>query len=254
MRVPEWLARLDVPELKVPELGVPGLDLTQRERRTVAVGAALAVAIVLFWLFTRPPAPVPAGAEDSRRELHARLRALAGQREQVDRAWERARRRQAEMRDRLLPERDAGRAGVALSRLVEELAERGRVELERTSVGEARPLGGGLSAVPVDVDVAAGVHGLRDFLRELERAGPTLTAGNLRITSGVGTSLAGPTGEGAPLRVQLTVVGYTLSADSALAADRGPGAGAVGGTAEGTAEGTAKGTPSAAGAGPETGP
>lgn len=204
MRAPEWLTSLDVPEL----------ELTTRERRTVAVGAVLALAIVLSWHFTRPAPPSVAEAVDSRPELHARLRGLADQREEVDRAWQRARRRRAELRRRLVPGGEPSRAGVALSRLVEGMAERSGVELERTSVGDPRPLGGGLAAVSVDVDAAADVYGLGELLGELETAGPTLSARSLRITSSAGTSLAGPSGDRAPLRIQLSVVGYALSADS----------------------------------------
>lgn len=207
MRWPEW------PEALHPG----GIGIGPRERRTVAVGGVLAVVLLAYGFLTAPAPPSDPDVEAGRRALYARLTGLAAQGDRVHRSWERARSLEVELRERLLPGEKPSLAGVALSRLVRGMAERSAVEVERVSVGDARPLGEGLEEVPVDVDMAGDVYGLREFFVELDDAGPTLSAANLRITSSAGTSLSEPGGDGPPLRIQMSIVGYALGPDSSSA-------------------------------------
>jgi hypothetical protein len=182
--------------------------LSDRERRTVVVGAALAAIIVAFWGFQAARSPDDgAPAPD---DVYARFEALASQKEATRAALERARVQEARLAERLLGPNEAAVAAATLTALVEETARRSGVRIDQQLALEPETVAEALLAIPLQLSLSLDVLGLRQFLYELERTPPTLIVEDVTIASL--TSGGGGGGGMPPLQVQLTVKGLIPAA------------------------------------------
>lgn len=183
---------------------------TERERRTIAIGAALSGLIVAYWMFAAGPLAGPEEAGPASTAEHvARLRELVAQRPAIEKALAEARQRRALLRQRLLPAGDPAVSGAPLTSLVERLASENGARIDQRRLAEPVTVHEALRAVPLEVTMATDVFGLRLFLYSLARSGKTLTVDDLRIASLEAGRVGGVSRAGAPpLRVQMTVTGY----------------------------------------------
>lgn len=181
---------------------------SEREKRVIVVGGAIAISIVLLWVVSSRGGR-DAEADATSADLYARFHQLAGQREATERALAEARAQEGLLYQRLLPAGEPAVAGAALSSLVEQVAQDSGVRLDQRRVGEAAVVGQALRAIPLEITLSGDTFGLRLFLYSLARTGKTLSVEDLVIASlAAGTTVEARPSDVPPLRVQMTVTGY----------------------------------------------
>lgn len=150
--------------------------LTQRDRRALAFGALVVVPALFFTLGLRPYLRT---LEATRQALEVQSDLLRREMEllresevypEVGREAERALRAQT---PRLFEEPDALSATGALAAYVRERAREHRVLIQQTESKSARPEGGGLLAVEIEIRAQSDLEGHLSFLHALEN-GPKL--------------------------------------------------------------------------------
>jgi hypothetical protein len=163
--------------------------LEPRERRVVAGGAAVSVALIAtIWLVL--PFAQHWSTRDARlaatREHWVRLTTLVANTGRLRMALDAARRTSTTDQNRLVAGATPALAASSLQELVQRDAAGSAVQLERVdAAGEPHPDKPGLLAIPVQLQARGDLFGLVDFLGRLEHGTPLLVVDELTVDSGL---------------------------------------------------------------------
>jgi len=161
--------------------------LEPRERRVVVGGAALSAASLLLVLAVLPLSERWSAREQSiaaKRQQLARLTALVGSANSVQRAVDSLRSARGSRTGRVLRGETPALAAAKLQELLREYAEASRVDLEDVDVGgDPATDSTGLAAIPVKLSADGDVHGLTELLWQIEHGEKLLIVDELRINA-----------------------------------------------------------------------
>lgn len=186
--------------------------LSGRDRRALRWGA-LVLAPALAWAFLVSPwigaVQTRLDRIEARRSLHRAELDLLASGDAFPEAVRTGARRLARAAPRLLDSRGEGVAAAALTQFVEDRARAARVHLTGTDPRPARPAGGDLTAIPLEVTGESDLRGVLSLLEALEAGeGKLLRVEGLRIRA-PGAGRGGPS---ETLTFRVLVTGYMLSA------------------------------------------
>jgi Type II secretion system (T2SS), protein M subtype b len=161
--------------------------LDPRERRVVVGGAALSAASLIVVLAVLPFSSRWSAREESiaaKREQLARLTALVGNTDSVERAVDSLRSARGSTTGRVLRGETPALAAAKLQELLRDYAEASRVDLEDVDVGgDPATDSTGLAAIPVRLTADGDVNGLTELLWQIEHGEKLLIVDELRVIS-----------------------------------------------------------------------
>ncbi|HEU0055560.1 MAG TPA: type II secretion system protein GspM [Longimicrobium sp.] len=207
-------------------------NLSRRDRRAVALGAAL-LAPALFWTLAVSPYLDALGAANERlaseRSLLRREQELVASAREYPKAFDAGAERLLRAAPRLMGGENDGAASAAVAGYVRRLAGIASAHLTRVEPGASRAAGGGVTALPVAVTGESDLEGLLSFLQMLETGPKLVDVDDLRLEASDAPGAVGATYSATPfftpstaqpevIHFQFTVTGFTLAAPEA----RGP--------------------------------
>jgi type II secretory pathway component PulM len=167
--------------------------VSARERRTIAIGAALIVAALLASFVVLPFARrwgEREAAIDARADRLARLQALVRDAPRLAVSVQSAERALAARPQRVIGARSAALAASAVQSLLQGYAAESGVQVSRVDVASAPDTAGGLAAIPATLTATGDVHGLAALLERVEHGPRALEIVDLAVQS-----VRGPRGE-----------------------------------------------------------
>jgi hypothetical protein len=165
---------------------MPAGRLTRRERRVIEIGAAIAIAAIVF-RFGVVPFSERWSARDQRitsgAETLARMRGLVAEDAKLRSAL--ASRENAGDSRRLVSGRTAALAGSALQTALQGYADRSRITINRLDVAGSPDSAGAsaLPSIPVTISAVGDVYGLSEFLSLLQYGTPVVQVKQLTVVS-----------------------------------------------------------------------
>lgn len=163
--------------------------MTQRDRRAVTWGAIL-LGPALFW--SHVVRPYLSAVDDAKVRLEAdravlkRELAVLGASDVYPAEFRVGADRLLKAAPRLVGGDDDGAAAAALAGYLRRVAQLGRASITRVEPAATRDVGGGITALPVDVSGESDLEGLLTFLRLLETGPKLLHVESLRIEANSG--------------------------------------------------------------------
>lgn len=189
-----------------------GLRLRQRDRRALAVGAAVLVPALLFTLGIRPFAHALAETREQlelQRDVLGRELALLAEAERYPTLMDRAEAVLEARIPRLLPGTDEVTATARLAGYLGEQTRRNRVLLQQSESRPAELLAGSVLAVQVELRALGDLEGLLSFLDALETGGTLVRVERLTIERQDRSGGVGPYTTD-PLVMSATVRGFAV--------------------------------------------
>ena len=201
--------------------------LSPRDRRALALGAALLVPSLL-WAFALAPYLAALNAANGRladqRALLRRELSVLAEAKSYPSAFGVGARRLLSVAPRLTGGEDPAAAGAAVAGYVRRLGQMGGANVTRVEPGSVREAGGGLVALPVAVTGEADLEGLMTLLQLLETGPKLVHVDELKVEANNGPVAAGasysptpfwvaPGGGQEVIQFRFTATGYTLGPD-----------------------------------------